>query len=229
MTPSSRLLTTLLAFPLFLAAQEDRAASEERAIEEAVIQEWNRNEQEEIAQAEDLSFDSHYLPPTYLPPTYYYTQAVAYDGSSLELNDGSVWSVDNWNRNAVLNFDSSDPLFLTPNTGWWSKGGYLLVNETRGVRIPVVYTQPPLLNTPYSYQIADLDYANRIISLTNGQTIFRWEIKNSDFPLFARFKVGDYVLLGRMTGFQSWKNHPHTDLIINIAMQGLPHIRVHQL
>ncbi len=227
MTPKRAwILTAIIALPLALCADEARVETSVRSVDETTLAEWT---QEGSPAEEGMILESSYLPPTYLDLTCYFTRAVKYDGSEIELNDGSVWAVSSWNRAHVLSFDTSDPLYLTPNSGWFSTDGFLLVNENKGCSLPVIFQQPPLLNTPCTYQIVSLELNNRMISLSNGQTIIHWDVKPSDFGMFAQFKVGDYVLLGRTSGFRSWMSRPYSDLIINIAMQGLPYVRVHQL
>ncbi|EFB42636.1 MULTISPECIES: hypothetical protein [Parachlamydia] len=118
---------------------------------------------------------------------------VAYDGGSVELYDGSIWTVCSYDRYKTLNWLTSDSIIVTPNSNFFSIYDYCLVNLNTNVTVQVNLFAGPLYNGIYTYYITGIDYVNDLVYLNDGSS---WGISVFDSSTSAKWFLNDTVILG---------------------------------
>ena len=71
----------------------------------------------------------------YYPPQFHRVSSLAIDGSSLELEDGSIWRIAPEHRHEIAEWLPNDPLAISPNMSFFQSGKYLITNKSRGVYV----------------------------------------------------------------------------------------------
>ncbi len=131
----------------------------------------------------------------------HYAVNVSPMGDIIELQDGSVWQISEEDRKIVKEWLRSDTLNLIPNDNWFSSYDYQLKNLITLTNARVNLFLPPLLDSPYTYRIQQIDYEQNELTLSDGSD---WEMSWFDDKIIAKWKPDDMVILGYNDGW--WKS-----------------------
>jgi hypothetical protein len=125
---------------------------------------------------------------------------IGMSGDTVELEDGSVWSVYSGHRYKTLDWLSSDTILITQNNAWFSSYKYRLVNQNTGASVEVDLTLAPIYNGPYTHWIVAIDYLGRYVWLEDGS---RWHISSEDAYAMSKWLINDTVIIGINDAFWS--------------------------
>lgn len=150
--------------------------------------------------------------------TYYTTHSgafqhpykVAFDGSSVELADGSIWSVSSDDRWATLNWLLGDSIIILPNHSLFSSYQYRLVNINTGANVKVNLTLGPIYNGVYTHWIVGIDQLFGEIALEDGSL---WKMSSWDSSITNKWFLNDTVIIGINDG---WLSTTNPNILINV-------------
>lgn len=151
--------------------------------------------------------------------TYYTTHAGALHwaisvtpfGDSVQLEDGSIWSVSSWDRYKTLNWLSSDTILVAQSSNYFSIYGYKLINVNTGAEVEVNLTLGPIYNSVYTYYIVGIDYFWNEVMLNDGTVWkFFW-----DDSVMKKWLINDTVIIGINDGAFSGSE---PNILINVSM-----------
>ena len=143
------------------------------------------------------------------PGIIYYAIAVTPTGSEVTLIDGSVWQVRSWDKNLTLNWLATDEIIILPNTSFFSLYDYKLLNRVTGAEVEANMILQPLLGAAYTRQVTGFNDNYYYIYLTDGSV---WEISSYDLSLYRSWMIGDIILIGANTG---WDSNIRPNVLIN--------------
>lgn len=141
-----------------------------------------------------LTFDSHLL------------VAAAYNGEWIQLENGSVWSVTNYyDKKEVLDWKTTDPLYIYPNKSIFSAHKYKIVNDKWGTKAEITLIKGADLNYSENINlITFINYKNNAIYL-NDNTI--WYVASDDSSIIKNWEIDDPIMIGSYKSFfSSYKN-----------------------
>lgn len=124
------------------------------------------------------------------PDSYQYPYSHSFTGDEVELYNGSVWFVHPWDRYKVMNWLSTDLIYIRPNTAWFSSYKYVLENQVTGDIADVNLIAPPYLETLW---VLNVDI-NKGVAVLNDGTI--WPLNSWDYSVYKKWLVGDRVVVG---------------------------------
>jgi hypothetical protein len=147
-------------------------------------------------------FDEY--PPIYYPPSIHCLTGVSALGDSVELEDGSVWKISLYDGYKALRWHSDDPIMITQNHQWFSKFNYRIVNQNTGTCLEANLFLGPLEHGQYTLYITSIDRAAGELEITNGwRESIHWEISAGDIAAFQNWVLGDAVIIGQNSGWDS--------------------------
>ncbi len=138
-------------------------------------------------------------PPLYYPPSCHWLSALSGLGKSLEIEDGSIWKIDQHGHEDVFYWRVNDPLVLTQNRDWFSSFEYRLVNQATGGSIAVNLFLGPILASQHTRFVSSIDITRGEVILTDSS---RWIICPSDISLFHEWVLNDCILIGSNCGWE---------------------------
>ncbi len=145
---------------------------------------------------------------------HYYPAVVAFDGSTVELHDGSIWSIRIADRLATLNWYTNDPILVTQNNDLFSLYKYRLINMTTGAAVRTNLTLGPIYNGVYTYWITWIDYDNRLVFLNDGSC---FQVSIWDNSSLHKWIENDTIIIGVNSQFdKSWNPH----ILLNVTWGG---------
>lgn len=130
------------------------------------------------------------------PNALHYVTAVTQPyGSSVQLEEGSIWNVYSGDGYKALNWLTTDNILILPNrnTFWNSVYPYRLLNQQTGASAQVVCSYASWTNSGYSRWIYSIDYYNCQLCLSDGSI---WNIPFCDAGVLDSFLPGDYIIMG---------------------------------
>ncbi|CCB86894.1 MULTISPECIES: hypothetical protein [Parachlamydia] len=196
---------------------------EERAAEEGEVNEIT-SEQEEVASETKIDEEGNELQAKFFPFTtsnlttthpgiYQNPLAVSPLGDTVELSDGSIWSVQASDRYKTFNWLTSDQIIIRPNHNWLSIYQYNLVNLNTKKTVAANLSLGPIYNGVNTHWIVAIDYVNYQVCLEDGTV---WKMKKSDRIAFNKWIVNDTVIIGVNDGYFSSKSSPNILINVNV-------------
>lgn len=163
--------------------------------------------------AEEISLGSVFdqYPPVFYPSSTHWLVAVSAVGDSIELEDGSVWKISNYDVYKSLNWKSNDPLMITQNHSWFSKYDYRIINQATGAYLETKLFLGPIKNGAYTRYIIDIDVNRNLIKLSDNT---HWELNSWDKYVYTKWLIGDAVILGYNSGWEA----EYEAILINVNM-----------
>jgi len=231
MTPTFKSLNPLalvvlfcaLAGPMFLSAANEEhipVGSREKSPEAIAQMEKQKEHKDKRCQKVARSgflFDRY--PPVYYSTNIHWFIAASAFGDSVELEDGSVWKVNRYDGYKALNWRMNDPLLITQNTRWFSSYNYRIVNQNTGTSIEANLFLGPIQNGEFTHYIVAIEPIRRILMLNDNT---HWEVSSYDTSIFRDWAIGDAVITGYNSGWDSSSE----GVLINVNMNNF--IRVKQ-
>lgn len=153
-------------------------------------------------------------------PTYahHWLISAAYDGSIVELEDGSNWKLaPNY---SVFSWKVGDPMVITPNHSWLSDYNYYVVNKFTGSYVAADLIVGPIAFGPYTHWVIGIDYTSGHVYLENGTT---WTISSSDNFIFRDWAINDTIIIGAN---DSWFSS-YDSILINVNMNNYVRARTY--
>lgn len=138
--------------------------------------------------------------------------SVSLSGDTVELGDGSMWSISSSDCYKTLNWLTTDILFITPNHDWFSVYDYCITNQNTGVTCRTNLRLGPVYDALFRHWIIAIDYSDYRIWLEDGS---EWELALGDFSAFQKFLIGDTVIIGINDG---WFSSYNPNILINVNM-----------
>ncbi len=138
--------------------------------------------------------------------------AVSLLGETVELEDGSIWSVSSGDRHKTLDWMTGDVIIIIPNHSWFSSYDYRLVNLNTGAKVKVNLSLGPIYNGIYTHWILAIDYNNREICLEDGSV---WKMSWWDSSIVNQWLPNDTVIIGINDG---WFSGGNPNMLINVNM-----------
>lgn len=148
------------------------------------------------------------------PDTYHYPYSHAVNGGDITLQDLSKWSVSSYDRFKILNWASSDLIFIKPNTAWFSSYKYVLYNERTAEAAEVNLIRESSFMT---FWIIDIDYYNGYVVLNDGTT---WPLNSFDYSVYKYWRTGDRIIAGLN---HMWRNGIYPYILINVDIKNAPY------
>lgn len=184
-------------FPEAAAADAVEAPSEENGIQSAKPQAGVK------AASGGVFFSSH-------TGAFHNPLVVSGFGDTVQLEDGSIWSVSASDAYKTLNWMTSDLIVITPNHEWFSSHLFRMTNQNTGVSIKVNMTLGPIYNGLYTHWIVSINYYTDEIVLEDGSI---WQVTGFDSSTFSKWLPNDTVVIGVNDGFLSTSK---PNILINV-------------
>jgi len=185
----------------------------EDAIAQIEIERAKPAEEEDCLEGEEMTsgfiFDRY--PAVYFPASTHWLSAVSGLGDTVELEDGSVWKINSYDSYKALNWRSNDPLAITQNNRWFSSFNYRIINKNTGASIEGNLFLGPVEKGPHTRYIVAIDKSHKEIQLSDNT---RWEISYLDSSIFKDWALGDAIVIGVNSGWDSGSEA----LLVNVNM-----------
>ncbi len=168
--------------------QEEKEISEEETTTEVDSEKEENFELKSIVQPEEKS--------SYLrgyDNAMHWATACSFDGSIVEIEDGSQFSVSYFDSWKTIGWLSSDVLVITPNSSLFSLYDYEIHNLTTWEVVECDLFAGPYLYSPYRLWIAGIDYLMDEVLLCDGTL---WDISILDWNVLSSWYVGDSIIIG---------------------------------
>lgn len=206
--------------PSFIFSEEGKHVkiSSRELTEEALLQVNSRKKgngqtgEKEDGEIESVGFLFDRYPPIYYSSYHHLLTAVTilnHNEYTLELEDGSVWKISNYDGVKALNWRMNDPLTITQNNRWFSRHDYRIINKSNGSSVEASLFIGPSALGEFSRFIIGIDYEKSEI-LLNDNT--RWEISYLDSTVFKEWALNDYIIIGTNSETSIWD--PGSDVIL---------------
>lgn len=203
--------TRCMSLKEHVVIQEQRAAEEKKGqAEEKQAQEGEEDKGAKAGFGAAAAMAKAALYFTSHNGVYYTPLAVSAFGNSVELSDGSIWSVCGDDCYKTLNWLTSDLIVVTPNQDWFSIYGFRLNNQNTGVSVRVNLTLGPIYNGIYTHWIVAIDSYQHIIYLEDGSV---WKMCASDWSTYNKWMVNDTVIFGINDG---WLSTTNPNILLNV-------------
>jgi hypothetical protein len=143
---------------------------------------------------------------------FHFPVSVSYFGDTVQLEDGSIWTVNASDSYQTLNWLTSDIIIIVPNQSLFSSYQYRLINVNTGANVKVNLYLGPIYNGAYTHWIVAIDYVYREIYLDDGSI---WKMSSLDQYTLNKWLPNDTVIIGINDGFYSLSN---PNILINVNM-----------
>jgi len=144
------------------------------------------------------------------PGAFHRPHCVSSFGETIELEDGSIWSVSYGDRWKTISWLRDDVIAIFPNTSWFGTD-FRMVNQNTGDTVDVDLRYGPVLGNIFTYKIIDIDYMNGILYLQDSS----WAISINDETVIYSWHAGDTVIIGHNDGWNS-TIRPHILINVNV-------------
>lgn len=188
-TPNSRPLSEIEK----VAIQKERALEEEKSGKEL---NQNLSAFDDLPAAnihKGIYFTSH-------PGAFHNPLLISALGDSVEIEDGSIWSISPSDTYKTLNWITSDLVVITPNHDWFSSHMFRMTNQNTGVSVKCNLVLGPIYNGLYTHWIVAINYYTQQICLEDGSI---WTVTGFDSSVFSKWLINDTVIIGINDGFLS--------------------------
>lgn len=131
---------------------------------------------------------------------YHNSLAVTELGSSVQLEDGSLWKIADGYHYKTLNWTTSDLVVITPNQEWFTTELFRMTNQNTGVSVRCDMASGPIYHGRYTHWIVGINYYTQEIYLEDGST---WEVTGFDSSTFGHWLLNDTIIIGVNDGILS--------------------------
>lgn len=191
--------------------------------------ELTENEKKEIFAQENQEFLSsekndlsptiynNQYPPLIFNQTTHNLVGVSVLGDYLIIQDGSEWKIKPGYSKEAFSWKEQDPVMIIKNDSFFSSyfNGYKykMVNARKNTAIEVKLQLGPILDNPYTLQIAAINPTTQEVILSDNSL---WRLDPSQRKLLAKWIATDGIIIG--TNVKSWFNNSYDYILINVNM-----------
>lgn len=210
-----------------VAIQEERAKraaeQEDEILEDCyVLEQEEINEIEEILainesesgepETEEKANNSAYQHVYYKghEGAYHKPIVISESGSTVEIEDGSIWSIKSCDQHKVLNWTKEHTIVIVPNYFWFSLFDFRLVNQDTGKSVAANLSFGPIVMGKQSHWITGIDANSGTIILEDGSV---WNSSNFDNEIVKDWQVKEAVIIGVNNSWFSGNKH---NILINV-------------
>jgi hypothetical protein len=214
-------ITLSLLSSLSLLALRLHAEEENRKPTESVSLEQKISFKEHLAQTEEQKPDTEEIQSkgasfhsTLHLGQYHRLRSVAYDGKTIELEDGSIWQVCRSHYEEPLNWYASDTL-VVKYAPWYRLYDYEICNTTTHKSIYANLKTTPILFGSSSYWVGMFcrEDKNLQIALNDGSL---WVIYGPDEKMIRSWHENDHIIIGTNDGYFTKSSYPY--ILINASL-----------
>jgi hypothetical protein len=180
--------------------------------EKMYLKTQNGNHEEQEEQEDRITSDVHYHHAGNIihPGSLHRPHSVSAFGETVELEDGSIWSVSYGDRWKTLSWLRDDIITIVPNPSWFGTD-FRMVNNNTGDIVDVDLRYGPVLGSIFTYKIVSIDYMSSIVYLQDSS----WAISVNDETVIYSWQPGDTVIIGNNDGWNS-SIRPHILINVNV-------------
>lgn len=150
----------------------------------------------------------------FLPLDHHALVTKAIDGSLIEIEDQSKWSVLPYYQDIVAEWERSDTLMIYINTGFFRTGKFIVHNKRTSENIEADINTPPLRCHEHFKRIIAIDTRTGEILLENGNGYRSvWKVTDGDLSQIDGWKVNHAIIVGSNTPSWFWTDDADCVLI----------------
>jgi hypothetical protein len=139
------------------------------------------------------SLETENSPQIYYPSFCHQLSAISCLGDSLEMEDGSVWSVNPADSKKIFLWSTLDPLVISPVKNLFSYYSYKIQNLATNEFIEVDLKLSPVIDSEYSHQILSIDFISCEVILSDNSV---WNFNVNDAYKYKKWAIGDLIIIG---------------------------------
>lgn len=158
------------------------------------------------------------LPPVYFPNYCHWVYAISTLGDTIQLEDGSVWSISPRDSHKIFNWKSQDALIIYPNYRWFSNYNYRVLNKATNQTIEVNLNLSPIVDGEGTNYIHDIKNDCSAVMLQDQSV---WHVNSKDRKIVEQWALGDLIIIGV---YDKGYFESDTNILINANMNN--HCRV---
>lgn len=143
----------------------------------------------------------------------HFAHDVSTKGLNVEIENGAIFSIRDWDSSTVGKWQKNSPLKITPSSSWGSSHQYKLVNPSTGESAQATLSNGPFLTSPHTRRIVQLNKTTGDILLDNG-SYFTIGNSSSNYAIVAKWAYNDIIIVGDN---DSWFTFGCNNILINVA------------
>jgi len=212
---------TMILFSCALFAQDERIEPGSRQLtkeQKKEVEEKQKQELETVKKKNEIPavYDNQY-PPLIFNHYIHNLAGISVLGDYLIIEDGSQWKIKAGYADEAFNWGDRDPIMIVINDSFISSYfygyKYKMVNARTNSAIEVKLQLGPLLDNPYTLQVAALNSFSYEVILTDNSL---WQCDPTQYYLFEKWLPGDGIIIGTNTK-KGWFNS-YENLLINVNL-----------
>jgi len=140
-------------------------------------------------------------------------------GEFVELEDGSLWSINPSNKKTLQSWSPGDPLILAPTSSSALLGyPYYISNRNTESYIYVSLHQKPLQRGANTFEISYINPNSGNVTIYNGESHCGFIVNSKDFPLLHGWEVANPILVGLNDNWIAKKDFlwKHNFILVNL-------------
>ncbi len=197
----------------FVFTNENRINVGSRKLTEYEEKELIEQEKKELL---SLNYNNQYPPLIYDHYTHNLV-GVSVLGDYLIIEDGSQWNIKYNFSKEVFFWKENDPILIIKNNSFFSSyfGGYRykMINARTNTEIEVKLHLGPILDNPYTLQIAAINPTTNEIILSDNSL---WKCDPSQRKLLSKWIASDCIIIG--SNPKGWFGGFYENILINVNM-----------
>lgn len=153
----------------------------------------------------------------YYPPQFHRATSIAVDGSSIEIEDGSIWKINPEQQYEIREWLPEDPLSISPNTSVFGSGNYYITNKARNIYVEANLHLGPILKGEFTKRIISIDYTYGELILEDGAGYrTTWMIDSGDRRTLNTWYLDQAVIVGTNDSWLSGWFSSSDSILINV-------------
>ncbi len=131
-------------------------------------------------------------------PHYHAVESVAYDGSSIVMQDGSKWEVSFWQQGAVKYWAAGTQLEITQNNSIFYEGQFCIQNKSTSQWAGADLIRGPEVGGVDTYEIMVIDEIRGNVCLMNGlgeESV--WQVHADDCHHLQHWNLLEGIIVGK--------------------------------
>lgn len=212
------IITIFLSIATF--ADDNRIDAGSRQLTDEQKKEFLEQEKKELTnEKKELSttiYDNQY-PPLIFNHYIHNLVGISVLGDYLIIEDGSQWNIRASYADEAFSWREKDPIMIVKNNSFFSSYfhgfKYKMVNARTNTAIEVSLHLGPILENPYTLQVAAINPTTSEVILSDNSL---WQCDPSQKSLLDKWIATDGVIIG--TNSKGWFNNTYENILINVNM-----------